>query len=439
MNNPSHGKLTVPEGYSVAPGHGETRLRGLTPRCLIGALMVAGLVFAGGSNASATNSTPDLNSDAPSDNAIARSFSLGTFELESLELNESIKSFGRAPNELDPVFQIAASADAPKDDGEPKPKSAECLAFEKNLDADLGDVLRAGCKPTLAQMSALMDNPLGNVAMLFTQFDLTRMKNQDNNKTARKYNYMGIAQFPKRLNKDWNLINRIVWNVSSMPLNQDRLDAAGQSFGGGPGESILPPEGSSSLALIDIFGGRTNGLGDVYYNGLFSPTEPISLDGGGKLVWGAGFDLGFPTATEDLLGTGKFLAGPSLLGVYLGKKWKVGALAQHFWDFAGDDDRDSVNLTNLQYFIFYSLDETTSIGAAPNIFANWEQEEADNRFTVPIGIGISKTVQFGKVPVRFGAEIHYSVIQPDNVAGTEWNLRFYMIPAAPSALFKWMQ
>ena len=157
------------------------------------------------------------------------------------------------------------------------------------------------------------------------------------------------------------------------------------------------------------------------------------------MVWGAGFDLGFPTATEDLLGTGKFLAGPSLLGVYLGKKWKIGALAQHFWDFAGEDDRDSVNLTNLQYFIFYSLDETTSIGAAPNIFANWEQEEADNRFTVPIGIGISKTVQFGKVPVRFGAEIHYSVIQPDNVAGTEWNVRFYMIPAAPSALFKWMQ
>jgi hypothetical protein len=36
-------------------------------------------------------------------------------------------------------------------------------------------------------------------------------------------------------------------------------------------------------------------------------------------------------------------------------------------------------------------------------------------------------------------EIHYSVIQPDNVAGAEWNERFYFIPAAPSALFDWMQ
>jgi hypothetical protein len=176
----------------------------------------------------------------------------------------------------------------------------------------------------------------------------------------------------------------------------------------------------------------------MYYNGLFSPTDPISLDGGGKFLWGAGFDLGFPTATEDILGTGKWLAGPSGLGVYLGPKWKVGALAQQFWDFAGDGDRDDVNLTNLQYFVFYSLDETTSIGAAPNIIANWEQDSG-NIFTVPVGIGFTKTIQIGKVPVRFGTEIHYSVIKPDDVAGAEWNFRFYVIPALPSALFDWMQ
>jgi hypothetical protein len=45
--------------------------------------------------------------------------------------------------------------------------SPKCLAFASDPDADLGEVLRAGCKPTLGQMSALMDNPLGNVAMLF--------------------------------------------------------------------------------------------------------------------------------------------------------------------------------------------------------------------------------------------------------------------------------
>ena len=121
----------------------------------------------------------------------------------------------------------------------------------------------------------------------------------------------------------------------------------------------------------------------------------------------------------------------------MGPKWKVGALLQQYWDYAGDSDRDDVSLMNLQYFIYYSLDEVTSIGAAPNVIANWEQD-SDNTWTVPVGLGINRTFQFGKLPVRIGAEAHYSVIQPDDVVGQEWNFRFYVIPAVPSALFKWM-
>lgn len=113
-------------------------------------------------------------------------------------------------------------------------------------------------------------------------------------------------------------------------------------------------------------------------------------------------------------------------------------MVQQYWDFAGDSDRDDVNLTNLQYLYYYSLDDTTSIGAMPNIIANWEQS-SDNVWTVPVGLGINKTINIGKVPVRFGIEAHYSVIKPDDVVGQEWDFRFYVIPAAPSALFKWMQ
>ncbi len=85
----------------------------------------------------------------------------------------------------------------------------------------------------------------------------------------------------------------------------------------------------------------------------------------------------------------------------------------------------------------WSLNETTSIGAAPNIIINWEADGTE-RFTIPVGLGINKTVQFGKLPVRLGIEVYYSVWRPNNVASTEWNLRFYAIPAVPSALFSWM-
>lgn len=331
-----------------------------------------------------------------------------------------------------------AQADTSEKDEE-KPMSAECAAFARDPDADLGEVLAAGCQPTLAQMSALMDNPLGNVAMLFTQFDMYKMTNEAvTDDTETKSVYTGIAQFPKGLGENWNLINRVVWQVPSMPLDQDKIDAAAggsEAYGELQG-ATLPP--ASGALPIDVFSGRTTGFGDLYYVGLFAPKEGKKFEGGGSFLWGAGFDLGFPTASDDILGTGKWTAGPSGLAVYMGPKWKIGGLLQQYWSYAGDDDRDDVNLMNLQYFVYYSLDDVTSIGAGPNILANWEQDSED-RWTVPIGLGINRTFQIGKVPVRFGVELHYSVIQPDNVPGSEWDLRFYVIPAVPSAMFSWMK
>jgi hypothetical protein len=334
---------------------------------------------------------------------------------------------------IDEPFLVAQAQEG---GGAEEPLSPECAEFAKDPDADLGEVIRAGCKPTLAQMSALMDNPLGNVAMLFTQFDVYDMENPATGKTATKSVYTGIAQFPKKLSDNWSIINRIVWTVPSMPLDQDKIDAAGGGDYGSALGTTLPPSGSPPAA-IDLFDGRTTGFGDMYYVGLFTPREGIKLEGGANFLWGAGFDLGFPTASEDILGTGKWAAGPSALGVYMGPKWKIGALAQQYWDYAGDDDRSDVNMTNIQYFVYYSLSDTMSIGAGPNIIANWEQD-SDNTWTVPIGLGINKTIQMGKVPVRFGFEVHYSVVQPDDSPGVEWDYRFYIIPAVPSALFKWM-
>ena len=200
--------------------------------------------------------------------------------------------------DLGEPLQLAA-ADTNGDAGG-GPQSEQCLAFAKDRDADLGEVLRAGCKPTLAQMSALMDNPLGNVAMLFNQYDSYHLRNDANGKDAIQGNFMGIFQFPKGINEDWNLINRVVYNIPSVPLDQDKIDDLGTGSPGTPPGSINPgPPG----ALIDLADGRTTGFGDMYYVGLFSRKEPIRLDSGAKVVWGLGFDLGLPTATEDVLGT----------------------------------------------------------------------------------------------------------------------------------------
>ncbi len=326
-----------------------------------------------------------------------------------------------------------------------EPMPEECLKFGQDIDADVGAIIKAGCKPTQAQMAKLMDNPLGSVAMWFNQLDFYRMTNESvTDETKNKTNYMSLFQFPKRLNDDWNLINRFVINVSSMPLNQDKIDAANAAAGDYSDiTGVAQPPATGPALPINQFDGRTTALGDIYYVGLFSKRDPIVVreatadQGRAIAVWGLGFDLGVPSATEDLTGTGKWTAGPSALGVYMGPKWKIGALLQQYWDFAGDSDRDPVNLTNLQYFIFYGLSPTLSIGAAPNIIGNWEQDK-DDRWTVPIGLGIQKVIKLGKASARIGFEAHYSVIQPDNVPSSEWDFRFYFIPAAPSVLFDWM-
>ena len=76
---------------------------------------------------------------------------------------------------------------------------------------------------------------------------------------------------------------------------------------------------------------------------------------------------------------------------------------------------DSVNLLNMQYFAFYSPNPKLSIGMSPNITVNWNAPDGE-KLTLPIGIGLNKTLFLGKLPVRLGAEYHYNIVHPDDNA-----------------------
>jgi hypothetical protein len=60
---------------------------------------------------------------------------------------------------------------------------------------------------------------------------------------------------------------------------------------------------------------------------------------------------------------------------------------------------------------------------------------ADDRLTVPIGLGVTKTVRFGQVPVKLRAEVHYSVVRPESY-GEQWNIRFQITPVIKSPFIK---
>ena len=143
----------------------------------------------------------------------------------------------------------------------------------------------------------------------------------------------------------------------------------------------------------------------------------------------------WPTASDNKFGTQKYSAGPAALAMYEGPKWKFGMLAQQWWSYAGKEDRADVSRLDAQYFWFYQLPNLWQIGAAPSITADWKAN-SDNRWTVPLGIGVNKTFRIGKLPIRISLEVHKTIVQPDNF-GQDWNFRFVVIPIIPNMVKVW--
>ena len=162
------------------------------------------------------------------------------------------------------------------------------------------------------------------------------------------------------------------------------------------------------------------GYGDTQLLTLMGPNS------GDGFVWGAGATLIFPTASDDILGQGKYQAGPAVMAFNMGKPWVYGVIAQHWQSYAGDDDRSDTSRTDVQYVIRRSLPGAMSLGMGPTVTYDWKAD-SDNALTFPVGLGITKTTRWGKTPVKLRAELHYSLIKPDDY-GAEWNFRLQITP-----------
>ncbi|NQT82616.1 neuromedin U [bacterium] len=158
------------------------------------------------------------------------------------------------------------------------------------------------------------------------------------------------------------------------------------------------------------------GLGDINHTTFLSPAAP------GKVIWGAGPVLSFPTATDDVLGTEKWSAGPSVVALTMPGRWVLGGLVSNLWSFAGDSDRAHVNQMLLQHFVNYNFDKGWYLTSAPILTANWKVD-SDNRWTVPFGIGVGKIFRIGKQPINRSLQFYYNVEKPDTT-GADWAFRF---------------
>ena len=200
---------------------------------------------------------------------------------------------------------------------------------------------------------------------------------------------------PVRLNDDWNLINRPIIPLMYVPGAVSGLPG----IGGQPGGF-----------------GDTFGLGDINYTGFFSPAKA------GKLIWGFGPSITIPTATDDLLGSGKWSAGPSFVGLTIQKPIVAGILLRHLWSFAGDSDRRSVSQSMIQPFLNYNLDDGWYLITSPVITVDWAAQNSSDQWTVPLGGGFGKLMRWGDQAVNMNLQLYYSVERPENAS--DWQLRF---------------
>jgi len=156
------------------------------------------------------------------------------------------------------------------------------------------------------------------------------------------------------------------------------------------------------------------GLGDIALSLFFTARKP------GKLIWGVGPAIGLATATDQVLGTEKWSAGPAIILLIQPGGWTFGLVAQNTWSFAGHKDRAEVNQFFTNPFIVRQIKKGWYVNSAPIITANWNAESGQE-WLVPLGVGLGKIFRIGKLPTNVQVGYYNYVVKPDN--GPDWQLR----------------
>ncbi|AJY46369.1 hypothetical protein [Martelella endophytica] len=250
-----------------------------------------------------------------------------------------------------------------------------CLAQALAVGSALAD--EPSSKAALAKQ---LSNPVAPLTVLPFQFNYDRGYGPDKGDQL-QLNIQPIVPF--KLNEDWYLITRTI-----VPIEQ-QTDIAGPS-------------------------GSQFGIGDTLMSLFLSPVNP----GVNGLIWGAGPVFLFPTATDDLLGSEKWGAGPTGVVAFENGPWTTGLLANHVWSFAGADDRTRISTTMTQPFVSYNTKSAWTFSLTSEAEYDWVADD----WIVPIDFTVGKLVMAGKQPVSLSLGARYWATAPDN--GPEgWGLR----------------
>jgi hypothetical protein len=238
-----------------------------------------------------------------------------------------------------------------------------------------------------ASLAKAAQNPIADMISLPFQNN-TNLNAGPESQTQNVLNIQPV--FPFHIDPNWNLITRTIVPVISQP-----------SFG---------------VPNAD----RTNGIGDIQFSAFFSPRAPS------EWTWGVGPIAQLPTATNDVLGQGKWCLGVTGVALHQakGNPWLYGALLNNIWSVGGESDRPTVNQMLFQPFVNYNFPDHPGryLTFSPIITADWEAK--GEQWTVPLGLGIGQIFRIGKQPVNVQAHAYYNLVRPDLVGN--WTIRLQL-------------
>lgn len=231
-----------------------------------------------------------------------------------------------------------------------------------------------------AELAKKLANPVASLISVPLQFNYD--ENYGLSDDGEKF-YINVQPvIPFALNEDWNLISRTILPLVHL--------------------SDIPP------------GNDETGLGDITQSLFFSPSQPT----GRGIIWGVGPVFLLPTATDELLGSEKWGAGPTAVVLKQTGPWTVGFLGNHVWSFAGEDDRAEINASYMQPFLAYVTKTHTTFNLNTESVYDWEADQ----WSVPINFQVSQLLKIGGQPISIGAGVRYWAESPD--AGPEdWGAR----------------
>ncbi|MGO4550231.1 transporter [Lysobacter sp. 2RAF19] len=155
------------------------------------------------------------------------------------------------------------------------------------------------------------------------------------------------------------------------------------------------------------------GLGDITQSLFFTPKQPTS----NGWVIGVGPAFLIPTATDDLLGTEKWGIGPTAVVLKQEHGWSYGALVNHIWSVAGQDDRQDISSTFLQPFLSKALGQGRTLSFNFESTYDWKHAQ----WTVPFNVGYSKVTKAGSQLLSWQIGAKYFFETPEG--GPDWGVR----------------